>query len=92
MVIETKHGDFEVNEITRKQRREHYKEVKKVFNLDNNLEEMHELADKFTLLAFGTEKKADEALKGLSALEEDEVLSSIIVSYMGLDLGNLTGD
>jgi len=28
----------------------------------------------------------------LTAIEEDEVLTSIISSYMGLDLGNLTGD
>ena len=37
MIVETKHGDFEVNEITRKQRRDHYKEVKKAFNDKNDL-------------------------------------------------------
>ena len=78
MIVETKHGDFEVNEITRKQRRDHYKEVKKAFNEKNDLIEMHDLADK--------------KLKGLTVVEEDEVLSAIIVAYMGLELGNSTGD
>ncbi len=65
MIVETKHGDFEVNEITRKQRRDHYKEVKKAFNDKNDLMEMHDLADKFTLLAFGSEEEAEKKLKGL---------------------------
>ena len=41
---------------------------------------------------FETEEKTDAALKNLSAVEEDQVLISIISCYMGLDLGNPTGD
>tara|TARA_R100001443_G_scaffold17872_1_gene28477 strand:+ start:770 stop:1045 length:276 start_codon:yes stop_codon:yes gene_type:complete len=91
MVVETKHGEFEVNNITRKQRRDHYKKVKTVF-ANQVPEELHDLADEFTLLAFGDEKKAEKKLKGLSALEEDEVLTAIIIAYMGLETGNSTGD
>ena len=91
MVVNTKYGEFEVKDITRKERRKHYKRVKEVF-ADQNVNELHDLADDFTLLAFGTDKKADEELKDLSALEEDEVLTAIIMAYMGLDSGNSTGD
>ena len=91
MVVNTKYGEFEVKDITRKERRKHYKKVKEVF-ADQNVNELHDLADDFTLLAFGTDKKADEKLKDLSALEEDEVLTAIIMAYMGLDSGNSTGD
>ena len=90
MVVDTPHGEFEIQDITRKERRKHYKEVKKTDM--SNLGDMHELCDKFALLAFGDEKTVDEKLKGLSAVEEDEVLSAIIVAYMGLKLGNSTGD
>ena len=38
------------------------------------------------------DKKAEEKLGGLTAVQEDEVLTAIIGAYMGLDLGNLTGD
>ena len=91
MVVDTPHGEFEVKDITRKERRKYYKKVKKVFTSEN-ITELHELGDEFTLLAFGNEKKADEALSNLSAVQEDEVLTAIIGAYMGLDLGNLTGD
>jgi len=91
MVVETKYGEFEVNSITRKQRRDHYKKVKTVF-ANQVPEELHDLADEFTLLAFGDEKKAEKKLEGLSALEEDEVLTAIIIAYMGLETGNSTGD
>jgi hypothetical protein len=91
MIVDTKHGEFEVKDITRKQRRDLYKEVKVVF-ANQNPEELHDLADEFTLLAFKDEKEAEEKLKGLDAMQEDEVLAKIIVAYMGLDMGNSTGD
>ena len=53
---------------------------------------MHDLADEFAILAFGTEKKADEKLGSLTALEEDEVLMNIINSYMGVKDPLKTGD
>ena len=91
MVVSTKYGEFEVKDITRKERRKHYKRVKEVF-VNQDPTELHDLADEFTLLAFGDDKTADKKLEGLSALEEDEVLTSVILAYMGLDLGNSTGD
>ena len=91
MVVDTPHGEFEVKNITRKERRKFYKRVKEVFT-SQDLSKLHELGYEFTLLAFEDEKKADEALKELSAVQEDEVLTAIIGAYMGLDLGNLTGD
>jgi len=90
MIVDTKHGSFEIKDITRKQRREYYKKVKKT-GISNDLELLHDLGDDFTLLAFGDEKKADEALKNLTVVEEEEVLVAIIGAYMGIDLGNLTG-
>ena len=91
MIVDTKYGEFEVKDITRKERRKFYKRVKEVFS-SNDENKLHDLGDEFTLLAFGDDKNADKALKSLSAVEEDQVLVAIISSYMGLDLGNLTGD
>ena len=91
MIVDTPHGEFEVKGITRKERRKFYKRVKEVFT-SQDISKLHELGDEFALLAFGDDKKADEALRELSALQEDEVLTAIIGAYMGLDLGNLTGD
>tara|TARA_R110000803_G_scaffold100545_1_gene168591 strand:- start:840 stop:1115 length:276 start_codon:yes stop_codon:yes gene_type:complete len=90
MVVTTKHGDFECKDITRKERRNLYREVKETFK-DLKTEEVHNLADKFALLAFGTDKKVEEALAGLSALAEDEVLMEIINSYMGFNDPNGLG-
>ena len=91
MIVDTPHGEFEVNNITRKERRDYYKKVKIVYS-SNKFEDLHDLQDEFTLIAFGDEENAEKALKGLSSLEEDEVLTNIISAYMGLDLGNPTGD
>ena len=96
MVVETPHGEFEVNDITRKQRRQHYGKVKMVFAIKDEdmtkIDKLHTLADEFTLLAFGSEEEAEKKLKGLTVAQEDEVLSSIIVAYMGMQEGNATGD
>ena len=91
MVIITKHGEFECKDITRKERRELYGKVKVVFQ-DLKPEDVHELADKFALIAFGTEKNADKMLGGLTALAEDEVLMEIINSYMGFETPSGDGD
>ena len=91
MVITTNHGEFECADITRKERRKFYKRVKEVFT-SQDLSQLHELGDEFALLAFGDDKKAEETLGELTAVQEDEVLTAIIGAYMGLDLGNLTGD
>ena len=90
MIVDTPHGEFEVKDITRKERRKYYKKVKEVFSCED-LTKLHELSDEFALLAFGNEKNADEKLKDLTAVQEDEVLTAIIGGYMGLDLGNLSG-
>ena len=91
MVITTKHGEYECKDITRVERRKMYKRVKGVF-VDNDIEKLHDLADEFTLFAFGNNQNADKALEGLSAVQEDEVLMEIITQYMGFDLKNASGD
>tara|TARA_R110002020_G_scaffold234826_2_gene446940 strand:- start:2943 stop:3218 length:276 start_codon:yes stop_codon:yes gene_type:complete len=91
MVVDTKYGEFEVKDITRKERRELYKKVKEVYS-SNDESKLHELGDEFALLAFGNDENADKALGKLSAVEEDQVLVTIISFYMGIDLGNPTGD
>ena len=91
MVVDTPHGEFEVKDITRKERRDFYKKVKKVF-ASNDESKLHDLGDEFASLAFGNDKNIDKALGKLSAVEEDQVLVAIIGSYMGLDLGNPIGD
>ncbi len=91
MIIETKHGAFDCKDITRKERRKLYRKVKEVFN-EQKLEDIHDLADEFALIAFGDEKKAGEVLGKLTALQEDEVLMEIINSYMGFSNPNGNGD
>ena len=91
MVVHTKHGEFECKDITRKQRREIYKKVKKVF-VDLKPELVHDLADEFALIAFENEKGVEKNLKGLTALQEDEVLMEIINSYMGFKNPSGLGD
>ena len=91
MIVTTKHGEFECKDTTRVERRKMYKRVKGVF-LDNDIEKLHDLADEFTLFAFGNNQNADKALEGLSAVQEDEVLMDIISQYMGFDLKNASGD
>tara|TARA_R100001086_G_C11808723_1_gene250938 strand:+ start:358 stop:633 length:276 start_codon:yes stop_codon:yes gene_type:complete len=91
MVIDTKHGQFECNEITRKQRRDLYKEVKLVGSSEDP-SKLHDLADKFANIAFGNEEDVSNAIGHLSPLQEDEVLNEIIACYMGFDLGKDIGD
>tara|TARA_Y100001937_G_scaffold82821_1_gene112094 strand:- start:347 stop:622 length:276 start_codon:yes stop_codon:yes gene_type:complete len=91
MIVDTKHGQYECNDITRKKRRELYKKVKAIYATEN-VEEIHDLADEFAILAFGGEKEAEDKLGNLTALEEDEVLMTIINSYMGVKTPLETGD
>ncbi len=91
MIVDTNHGQFECKDMTRKQRRGLYRKVKTIF-ASEDMEQMHDLADEFALIAFGDEKKAEEQLGGLSALQEDEVLMTIINSYMGFESPLETGD
>ncbi len=91
MIVDTKHGQFECKDITRKQRRGLYRKVKSVF-ASEDMEKMHDLADEFALLAFGDEKKAEKRLGKLTALQEDEVLMVIINNYMGFENPLETGD
>ncbi len=90
MIVTTKHGEFQCKDLTRKERRKKYKRVKEVF-IENDIEKLHDLADEFTLFAFGSDKNADKELEGLSAIQEDDVLMEIISQYMGLDLKNASG-
>ena len=83
MIVDTKYGQFECKDITRKQRRDYYRKVKEIYKSED-LEKMHDLADEFAIIAFGTEEIAEKKLGILTALEEDEVLMSIINSYMGV--------
>jgi len=91
MVVDTKHGQFDCKDITRKERRALYKKVKSI-GTKNDLSELHDLADEFALIAFKDEKEIEKALGTLTPLQEDEVLNEIIASYMGLELGNAIGD
>ena len=88
MIVNTKHGEFECLDITRSERRKHYKKVKLAFT-NQNTDELHDLCDDFAKIAF---KNADESLKGLTAIEEDEILVAIVCGYMGIELGKQTGD
>ena len=91
MIVDTKYGQFECKDITRKKRRELYKRVKGIY-ASEDLELMHDIADEFAVLAFGDEKTADEKLGSLTALQEDEVLMNIINSYMGVNDPLKNGD
>ena len=48
--------------------------------------EQMDYCDKFALAIFDGEKGVDEALKGLSAVEEDDVLIRLVCGYMGVDV------
>tara|TARA_R100001086_G_scaffold24426_3_gene11511 strand:+ start:4801 stop:5076 length:276 start_codon:yes stop_codon:yes gene_type:complete len=91
MIVDTKHGQFACNEITRAERRKLFKKIKVVYRSDD-LSQLHDLADEFALIAFGDEKNIEEQLKNLTVVQEDEVLNEIIASYMGLELGKELGD
>ncbi len=84
MIVDTKHGQYECSNINRKQRRDLYKKVKQIYATED-MEKMHDLADEFAILAFGNEEKANEKLGKLTAIEEDEVLMTIINAYMGIE-------
>ena len=88
MIVTTKHGEFDCKDITRKERRELHKQTKLVFQ-SGEIAELHDLADKFAEIAF---ENPDEILGKLTAVEEDAVLMEIIGSYMGIKLGNTSGD
>ena len=87
MIVNTKNGEFECRDITRAERRKHLKKVKKAFAHQDS-DELHDLCDEFGKIAF---KDIDESLKGLSALQEDEVLVSVVCAYMGIDLEKQIG-
>lgn len=91
MIIDTKHGQFECKDITRKERRELYKKVK-IVGIDSDISKLHDLADEFALIAFGSEKNIEKSLGRLTPLQEDEVLMIIINEYMGLESPLETGD
>tara|TARA_R100000008_G_C3533705_1_gene140770 strand:- start:526 stop:801 length:276 start_codon:yes stop_codon:yes gene_type:complete len=84
MIVDTKYGQYECKDITRKQRRDLYKKVKQIY-ASEDMEKMHDLADEFAILAFESEEKANEKLGKLTAIEEDEVLMTIINAYMGIE-------
>ena len=46
MIVDTPHGEFEVRDITRKERRDFYKKVKEVFS-SNDENRLHDLCDEF---------------------------------------------
>ncbi|QDP48484.1 MAG: hypothetical protein Unbinned6747contig1000_42 [Prokaryotic dsDNA virus sp.] len=91
MIVDTKYGQYECKNISRKERRILYKKVKEI-SASNDVAKLHDLADEFAVIAFGDEKKAEEKLGKLSAVQEDEVLNQIIGSYMGFELGKDIGD
>ena len=62
MIVDTPHGEFEVRDITRKERRAYYKKVKIVYS-SGDFEKLHDLQDEFALVAFGDDENADKVLK-----------------------------
>ena len=91
MIVETKHGEFECREIGRKERRKLLRTAKKVF-VEQDADQIHDLCDEFALIAFKDDKGIEKALKGLTALQEDEVLVKIVCDYMGIDPEKQIGD
>ena len=87
MKVNTAHGEFECRDITRTERRKHYRKVKLAF-VKQETDELHKLCDEFAKIAF---KNIDKSLEGLTALQEDEVLIAIVCGYMGIDLGKQIG-
>ena len=85
MTIETPYGTFEGVDFTRVERRKHLKEMRTVWASNDSVEQM-DYCDKFALAIFDGEKGVDEALKGLSAVEEDDVLIRLVCGYMGVDV------
>lgn len=88
MIVNTKHGEFECRDITRTERRDLHKRTKLVFQ-SGDMAELHDLADTFADIAF---ENPDDILGKLTAVEEDAVLMDIIGAYMGIKLGNTSGD
>ena len=84
MIVDTKYGQYECSDINRRKRRDLYKKVKQIYATED-MEKMHDLADEFAIIAFGNEEKANEKLGKLTAIEEDEVLMTIINAYMGIE-------
>ena len=91
MIVNTKYGEFNCEDINRKERRKWLKKAKKVFK-DQEPDAIHDLCDEFAIIAFKDDKGIEKALKELSAIQEDEILIQIVCEYMGVDLGKLTGD
>ena len=87
MIVHTDHGEFDCRDISRTERRKHYKKVKKAFTKQDT-DELHDICDDFAKIAF---KNVDKSLEGLTALQEDEVLVAVVCGYMGVDLEKQTG-
>ena len=91
MVIETPYGSFEGIDFTRVERRKHLREMRKVWAENDAVAQM-DYCDNFAKAIFGSSKKMDEALEGLSAVEEDDVLIRLVCGYMGVDVDKVSGN
>ena len=85
MIIETPYGTFEGVDFTRVERRKHLKEMRTVW-ANNDAAEQMDFCDKFAKIIFDGDKGVDKALKGLAAVEEDDVLIRLVCGYMGVDV------
>lgn len=84
MKIETKHGNYDVAEITYKQQRELHRAELKAINVDTgklDVDRWMDLLDLVTIMAFGSEEASEKELDGLKQEEIDLVLSDIQSAY-----------
>jgi|TARA_R110002073_G_scaffold238774_2_gene399878 hypothetical protein len=85
--IETKNGNYDVSEITYKQKRELHRLELKALNIETgklDVDRWMDLLDHIAILAFGSEEEAEKQLGGLEQEKIDLVLSEIQSSYQAL--------
>tara|TARA_R110002020_G_scaffold204521_3_gene408611 strand:+ start:2766 stop:3050 length:285 start_codon:yes stop_codon:yes gene_type:complete len=82
--IETKHGNYDVAEITYKQQRELHRAELRAVNVDTgklDVDRWMDLLDLVAQMAFGSEEEIEKQLNGLKQEEIDFVLSEIQSVY-----------
>lgn len=87
MKIETKNGNYDVSEITYKQKRELHRLELKAIDVDTGkliVDRWMDLLDHVAILAFGSEEEVEKQLGNLEQEKIDLVLSEIQSSYQTL--------
>ena len=84
MKIETKHGSYDVAEISYKDQRSLHRLELKAIDVDTgklDVDRWMDLLDEVALKAFGSEEEAEKQLSGLHQAEIDLVLAEIQAQY-----------